>query len=173
MEGRATRNPAKMRGWPGWGSRSNPDTESIGVFRTALGMDHRPGCGTPFVRHADARRKGTHVMNDADNTTDDGHGLPASGDEGSGWDGQITIAATTVAEVPALVTAYREAVVMADALRRAMDRAGLTDPAVLVVPSLTEDGTPVAVLTLSPGAVRRIDALIASGTPPPDWERAA
>ncbi|MEV7553431.1 hypothetical protein AB0N89_27780 [Amycolatopsis sp. NPDC089917] len=112
-------------------------------------------------------------MNDADNTTDDGHGLPASGDEGSGWDGQITIAATTVAEVPALVTAYREAVVMADALRRAMDRAGLTDPAVLVVPSLTEDGTPVAVLTLSPGAVRRIDALIASGTPPPDWERAA
>jgi hypothetical protein len=42
-------------------------------------------------------------------------------------------------------------------------------PAVLIVPSLTADGTPVVRRTLTAGAVRRIDALLASGDPPPGW----
>jgi hypothetical protein len=42
-------------------------------------------------------------------------------------------------------------------------------PAVLIVPSLTADGTPVVRRTLRAGAVRRIDALLASGDPPPGW----
>jgi len=92
---------------------------------------------------------------------------------GPEWDGEIPFQATTVEQVPALVAAYRDAVAMAAALGTAMTRAGLADPAVTLVPSLRADGTPVVVLTLSAGAVRRIDALLASGTPPPGWTDAA
>ncbi|MFF0144907.1 hypothetical protein [Amycolatopsis sulphurea] len=62
---------------------------------------------------------------------------------------------------------------MAEVLGEAMTRAGLADPAVTLVPSLSADGTPVVMLTLTVGAVRRIDALLASGTPPPGWTAAA
>jgi len=62
---------------------------------------------------------------------------------------------------------------MAAALDTAMTRVGLADPAVTLVPSLREDGSPVVVLTLTAGAIRRIDALLASGTPPPGWTSAA
>lgn len=92
---------------------------------------------------------------------------------GPDWDGEIPFQATAIEQVPALVAAYRQAVTMADALAESMTRAGLADPAVTLVPSLRADGTPVVVLTLTAGAVRRIDALLASGTPPPSWTDAA
>ena len=89
------------------------------------------------------------------------------------WDGEITIQATTLAQAPDVVAAYRVAVAMAQDLRTSMARAGLADPAVTLVPSLRADGTPVVVLTLTAGAARRIDAFLASGTPPPGWPDAA
>ncbi len=100
------------------------------------------------------------------------HDTPHEYEHGE-WDGEIPFQATTVDQVPALVAAYRDAVAMAETLGTAMTRAGLADPAVTLVPSLREDGTPVVALTLTAGAVRRIDALLASGTPPPGWTDAA
>ncbi|MFD9895115.1 hypothetical protein ACFWY9_37720 [Amycolatopsis sp. NPDC059027] len=89
------------------------------------------------------------------------------------WDGEITFQAVTAEQAPAVVAAYRAAVAMAEALRESMNRAGLSDPALTLVPTLREDGTPVVVVTLTAGAVRRIDALLSSGTPPPGRTDAA
>jgi hypothetical protein len=86
---------------------------------------------------------------------------------------EITTQVVKAQQAPAVVAAYRVAVAMAEALRESMNRAGLSDPALTLVPSLREDGTPVVVLTLTAGAVRRTDALLASGTPPPGWTDAA
>jgi hypothetical protein len=108
--------------------------------------------------------KGHHIMGNHDTHNEL---------NGPDWDGEIPLQATTVEQAPALVAAYRDAVAMAEVLGEAMTRAGLADPAVTLVPSLRADGTPVVMLTLTAGAVRRIDALLASGTPPPGWTDAA